>query len=356
MKQAIRIFFWTVAFLIFIIGIVFAIWVILFLKEHFIITPKGIDPDMQLSGDVGDFIGGVIGTIFSFVATAFVALTLWEQGRQSDRNLFVQSYYEMLRVQVNHVEQLYLCNSGGDTHKGRSVFPQLIKHYNTIYDSITRFVQNILNGGLNGDSNESEIVSFLSDKNKRLSLIMRISYSFFFYGSDNYRPIEGTDDTEKKAEKAIIQIARDSQFYTQGHHVVLGHYYRHMFQMMYFVIHIGCLNEDERYTYAKQLRAQLDDNEQLLLYYNAMADVGKAWVTPPDGNRKIKQWLVQRFGITKAPQMCPIARFRMIRNIPASVAVRGIEPADMFREEIDYFAKKGTSFFEQDRTHRQEQR
>lgn len=349
MKQTLRYTLWAIAAIIFVIGIVFAIWVVFFLNEHYVVAPKGINPDMSLSGDIGDFIGGVIGTIFSFVATTFVGLTLWEQGRQNARNLFVQSYYEMLRVHANHVEQLLLSNGDGESHSGRSVFPQLIKHYNTIYDSISRFVKNILNGGLFGNSDESAIVTLLCDDHKRLSLIMRIAYSFFFYGSDNYRPIESTDEAEKKAEKAIIQIAKDSQFYTKGHHVVLGHYYRHMFQMLYYVIHSDCINENERYTYAKQLRAQLDDNEQLLLYYNAMADVGKAWLIAPDSNSKIKRWWIEKSGKRRPDQMCPMARFRMIRNIPVSVTVKGIDPVDMFKEEIKYYTEEGTPFFEQNR-------
>ena len=86
MKQTLRYTLWAIATIIFVIGIVFAVWVVFFLKEHYIVTPKGINPDMSLSGDIGDFIGGVIGTIFSFVATTFVGLTLWEQGRQNARN------------------------------------------------------------------------------------------------------------------------------------------------------------------------------------------------------------------------------------------------------------------------------
>ena len=163
------------------------------------------------------------------------------------------------------------------------------------------------------------------------------------------RPIEGADDAEKKSEKAIIQIAKVSQFYTKGYHVVLGHYYRHMFQMLYYVIHCGCINEDERYTYAKQLRAQLDDNEQLLLYYNAMADVGKAWLIAPNINSKNRTLWNKKDVIKKPEQMCPMARFRMIRNIPVSVTIKGVDPIDTFKEEIEYYSKEGTPFFEQNR-------
>ena len=69
------------------------------------------------------------------------------------------------------------------------------------------------------------------------------------------------------------------------------------------------LKESERYTYAKQLRAQLNDNEQLLLYYNSMSEIGSEWLKP----HKNKTW--------GRKHKCPIERFKMIKNILSKIFV-----------------------------------
>lgn len=325
------------AIIVLLLGFIFVIWFTLFLRSHFIIlTPEGSGPDMTLTGAIGDFIGGVVGTAFSFAATLLLVVTLMEQNHQNKRNIFVQSYYEMLHVHADHVRQLVF-NKRDKSYKGREVFAQLIISYNLIYDYVDRFVQNILNGGLQGKKDEKEIISYLTNTQKRMLLTMRLAYGYFFYGSDYYRLQYYTEDVEKTVEESILSISKKNQFYTKGHHVILGHYFRHMFQMIQYIIKADYLDENERYTYAKQLRAQLDDDEQLLLYYDAMADVGNEWLMPSFIDEDLKS----------VADMCPMARFRMIKNIPASSVVKGLDPSVQFNKEIEYYKKNSVDFFEQ---------
>lgn len=332
-----RLFLKIVSFVVLITGVLVLVFFVVFITSRSIgLTPRGLIPDMGLTGGIGDFIGGVVGTLFSLAATILVVTTLLEQGYQNKRNVFVQSYYEMLRVHTNNVEQMSLAFKNGGQNKGRAVFSQLVKNYNTIYDNLECYVNNILRGGAHGCTDEDKMVAFLSDETKRSTLLMRLAYGYFYYGSEHFHLPRFYESVEETIEATIKRLSLQNQFYTTGYHVFLGHYYRHVFQMIQYIINADCLDEDERYVYAKQLRAQLDDDEQLLLYYNAMADVGKAWTMP--------DWDIS----TKSNKMmCPMARFRMIKNIPASAVIRGIDPSVKFRKEIEFYKKESLSFFEQ---------
>lgn len=335
MKTSVKI----LAFAVLVLGAVFVGYLFWFFPNHgIILVPKGETPDMALTGEIGDFIAGVLGTAFSFAATLLVVVTLLEQNRQNQRNLFVQSYYEMLHVHSDNVRQMTLHVSPNVVYRGREVFSQLIKNYNTIYDTVERCIQHIINGGLRGQSLEKEKIDYLSDSIKREKLTMRLAYGYFFYGSESYKLQSCNEDAiEKTIEESVLSIGRTNQFYTEGCHVVLGHYFRHMFQMIQYVINATFLSEEERYIFAKQLRAQMDDEEQLLLYYDAMADCGKAWLNNSARNGDVK----------KISQMCPLTRFRMIKNIPASTIIKGLDPKIQFAKEIEIFKKKNLDFFEQ---------
>ena len=72
-----------------------------FLSTHnIILTPEGQTPDMPLTGNIGDFVGGTIGTIFSLAGALLVIVTLREQEVQNTRDRFAQSFYEMLHLKV----------------------------------------------------------------------------------------------------------------------------------------------------------------------------------------------------------------------------------------------------------------
>jgi hypothetical protein len=93
------------------------------------------------------------------------------------------------------------------------------------------------------------------------------------------------------------------------------------------------INEEEiKYNYIKMLRAQLSDFEQALLYYNALSIMGAKWLEPL-GERQIEN-------------MCYIARFRLIKNMPYYYNYFGIRPGVFFRIEKEVWESKGKYFFE----------
>ena len=167
-----------------------------------------------------------------------------------------------------------------------------------------------------------------------IRLNMRIAYGFFFYGSEKFL-LKSKQPAENEILEHVKHLLVLSNNMVCSHNVLLGHYYRHMFQMLKLVENASFLNEKEKYGYAKQLRAQLNDDEQVLLYYNSLSDIGKDWIENLDQKKRKK--------------MCLIARFRMIKNIPYYKEIKGLQPQDLFKTEMIAYKKKNESFFEVER-------
>ena len=115
---------------------------------------------------------------------------------------------------------------------------------------------------------------------------------------------------EHKGKKAIFMQVY--QPFT-GHGTKIGHYYRHLFQTVKYVAtqEHALFTPTLKYSYVKTLRAQLSNFEQVLFYYNSVSILGKAWIK----NKYIRD-------------------YKLIINLPLSFADFGIEPEEMFKEEL----------------------
>lgn len=61
----------------------------------------------------------------------------------------------------------------------------------------------------------------------------------------------------------------------EGHQSRLGHYYRHLYQMIRYVDQQSM--DIDKYEYVKTIRAQLSTHEQALLLVNSLTPVGRNW-------------------------------------------------------------------------------
>lgn len=294
-------------FIIF-VGICVFIYFWIFLSTHnIIITPEGETPDMPLTGNIGDFIGGAIGTIFTLASALLVIVTLREQEKQNARDRFAQSFYEMLHLHRENVSEMSLSKGKGITLKGRMVFSELIKEYTQVYKLIDSYCENILSC-----SKCESVKNYLNVKEKRLLLEMKLTYGYFFYGSEDYTLDQASND-EDRIQEELKLLLNYNNFTISSHNVLLGHYFRHLFQMVKMLANEVSLKESDRYNYARQLRAQLNDDEQLLLHYNAMSEIGAEWYKP------------YRKSTWKRNPMSLIERYQLIKNVPSKMEVLGVK-------------------------------
>lgn len=77
----------------------------------------------------------------------------------------------------------------------------------------------------------------------------------------------------------------------EGHQSRLGHYYRHLYQMIRYVDQHKV--DVDKYEYVKTMRAQLSTHDQALLLVNSLTPIGDVW------------W-----------QHDLITRYRLVQNLP----------------------------------------
>lgn len=315
----------------------FFIWTLR--KSNYTLADSEHEVSISETGNIGDFIGGVVGTVLSFASVILLILTLIDQRDQNKLDRFGQTFYEMLHIHNDNVTSMKLKDVDNTT--GRDVFSKLVTDYEHIYDIVHGCLENIRSlVPLPGkDMKEENVIlermqEYLKDKQGTIRLNMRIAYGFFFYGSDKFLL-----KSELSAENEIMEHVKHLLVLGHNmvcpHNVLLGHYYRHMFQMLKLVENASFLDEKEKYGYTKQLRAQLNDDEQVLLYYNSLSDIGKDWIVD--------------LGQKNRKKMCLIARFRMIKNIPYYKEIKGLQPQELFKTEIISYREDNESFFEVER-------
>lgn len=106
----------------------------------------------------------------------------------------------------------------------------------------------------------------------------------------------------------------------------LGHYFRHIFQTIKFIDEFddNLLNIQSKYSYAKNLRAQLSNYEQILLYFNTISPFGTPWLEIKNDDI-LSSYLI---------------KYKMIKNIPLPLITFGIRPEAKFEKEIKLIREK----------------
>lgn len=299
------------------------------------LATDGVKLDLEkITGPIGDFVGGVFGTFFSFISALLVIYTIVLQNRQHARDVFSQTFYEMLHIHNDNVTGMQM-QWQNNVIEGRKVFSVLVEEYSRTYEMVQRYVCGVKNGAASTEIYNDSMLDYLDDEERRNRYLMRLAYGYFFFGSEKFilykrdKSLTDQQKTELMIADFVKKSMRQNCLYVVGRNVLLGHYYRHLYQMVKYVINTEALNEQERYQYAKLIRAQLNDDEQLLLYYNAMADTGSNWLKRP----------VPVNSLLTINTMCPMARFRMIKNIPMRISLTELNHTTSSRKKLMFVEK-----------------
>lgn len=243
--------------------VVFEVAMILFLRHKFV---AGIEYDFW--GIFGDFFGGVIGTVLTFVSVIILAQTFKQQKestsaniKQQDLQRFNDMFYELLRLYREQVESLSLesyeekKNGKGEekiVYKGTDFFnwhkKDLKKRmYKQIIDKIYR------------DITKEEKVIFEVNKKELTE-------------EDLKRKITEVMSENKEIHKYNNNRIRELyiDFYVENRDKIAP-YFRTLYRIL-DLIHTSPLlgdSEDEKQAYSKILRAQLTESELFFLRYNA---------------------------------------------------------------------------------------
>jgi hypothetical protein len=310
--------------------------------------------DFTKTGEIGDTIGGItapfigiIGAILTFLAfyvqykaneqqrTQFEDelekrdLEKIEQDKTWQIERFENKFYQLLSLHRDNVNEMQI-GTGEYIAFKRKVFVLMFNELKFTFYCCKAFY-NIMR-------RQNQLKVEYTDEQ-----LLRLSYIFFYCGvGDNSdilsKAINKTPGLEyqdkffdqtinylksMKEDKRKRKTYKDNDGndvkYTNayrpwgGHQSRLGHYSRHLFQTVKFVVSDAndFLTDLQKLDYLRSLRAQLSDHEQLLLYYNAVSNFGHDWI---DNGY--------------------FTRYRMIHNIPIPLANFGVRPEDKFKNEI----------------------
>jgi hypothetical protein len=309
-----------------------------------------IDKDYSKIGPYGDLIGGLMNPVITFIGIiaallAFYAQYIANQQMQEQFKIqqFESQFYEMLRLHKENVNEMIIMGyynsiqksfeySNGNTKTtiiesqvdkiitGRKVFVSMINELHFCCDFCIEF-----------NNKEGEKYS----ENDMLEL----GYKVFFHGSNSefISTKDVNNDFIKSIQKEFKKIRKEHKKtngiynsyvinnksidlhikYTPftGHVSRLGHYYRHLFYMVKFVVeneNKKLFNYPKSREYLKLLRAQMSNDEQLLLYYNFKIGFGKEWESEKN-----------KF----------LSKYRMLHNLPTG-KVKYDKPLKVFKEQI----------------------
>ncbi len=227
-----------------------------------------------LAGNFGDFIGGVVGPIFSLAGIFFLYETILLQKETFAVQQLENRFFELMRYHRENVFQMEhkIPSKKANVANGNRVFIEMKKQFEELYDYVCQKSEPYL---LNTEFNR-EI-----EKNN-----INIAYLIFYFGVG-----VGTITTLKNllnkypAELIDVLISdlreRKSEYgdtvYFGGHQVRLTHYFRHLFHTVSFIDKNKNIDFAQKYEYIQILRSQLTIYEIAVFFFHSLSDLGAPW-------------------------------------------------------------------------------
>lgn len=275
------------------------------------------------TADIGNTITGITSPLLALLIAFLAFLAFWvqykaNQQQQIDlkKERFENKFFEMLKLHKENVKEMNI--EGYDSNESFQVQPMGgIKAVKDVTKTIER-IQKLTSGRKIFVTTFTELkacyeicettLCFEDIADKRRYLI-KMAYKFLYngVGSDIVTEVDNTvpDDKEyvklckeqlRNASKAHVNSYGKYNVYRipdsnievelyfkykpfSGHASRFGHYYRHLFQMVKYVVSqdSDLFDYSEKREYLRILRAQLSDNEQLMLYFNYLSGYGETW-------------------------------------------------------------------------------
>lgn len=237
---------------------------LIFLPEAFRAT-NTVNP--QGAAQLGDFVGGYVGTFFALLSVVLLTKTLKSQQESASFLNFETKYFELLRLHRENVVELEVQGISS-----RKLFVVLVREFRSIHEIVAEVSKN-------------HSLHF-----SQLELI-QISYHCLFFGTgpNSTRMLQSYLEHKDEFVSTLINTLDNEHIKTkvqkekrfayvpfEGHQSRLGHYYRHLYQAIRYVDDQE-IDADKKYEYVKTIRAQLSNHEQALLLLNSISPMGANW-------------------------------------------------------------------------------
>ncbi len=145
--------------------------------------------DFTTTGQFGDFMGGVVGTVFALAGTILIFLSFNEQTKQNKREAFEATFFEMINLQRENVNQMNYTKfevNSLEKAEHRKVFRIIFKEFLECYREVKKFSnsKNIDDYLLRKEKNA--LLNVISQNNLKINILelalVDIAYNIVFYG------------------------------------------------------------------------------------------------------------------------------------------------------------------------------
>src|SRR5688572_27899282 len=120
---------------------------------------------MPESGQVGDFIGGVVGTVFSLAGFFILVLTLTEQTKFANKERFESKFIDLLKLHRENVKELEK-----DNVSGRKEFHLIFKQFLDCREDMKPVFRRLTENRIYEPTYLAEIKGKLEHTNKNIDL------------------------------------------------------------------------------------------------------------------------------------------------------------------------------------------
>lgn len=218
-------------------------------------------------GQFGDFIGGLIGSIWALAGVILFYIALKEQRSDFTTNK------KVLNTQVHalnkQIEEFELQRK--ELEYTREVFTQQrdtlkLQQFESTYFSMVNLHHEIVNS-FNVEENSISISHGRAPFEEKNTYKGRFAFSFLL---DEITNELKNEELYKYSGKDLVDLAY--QTFYKKYQDNLGHYFRNLYNILKF---IDKKNPGDRFFYSNLLRAQLSSNELQLLFFNCISNYGK---------------------------------------------------------------------------------
>ncbi|WP_299107643.1 putative phage abortive infection protein [uncultured Tenacibaculum sp.] len=258
---------WIGLFL-FLTGIGFFIW-----KENFNVSSK---LNSEKIAQFGDFIGGIVGSLWSLagVILFYVALTeqrndikINRQALEAQVDALNQQIkeFELQRTELSETRKVFKEQSETlKIQRFENTFFQLLSLHHELVDKLN-FDRNQFLGQTEPLEKRAVLSKAFIDLHSKIEGSNTLPYKSST-GQTNWK--EFKPESIEVAEERLIQAY--TEFYFEDYKQILSHYYRNVYHIFKFIYFSKLIPKEKKQFYASLVRAQLSSDELYLILYNSL--------------------------------------------------------------------------------------
>ncbi len=221
----------------------------------------------ESAAQLGSFVGGYVGAIFALIGVVLLVSTLRSQQRASALANFENKYFELLKMHRDNVAEIDIQGASG-----RKVFVLLLRELRCALDAVQGIATTPGHELTQQDTLYVAYYCLFFGAGPNSGRMLKLSLSTF-----NPAFIDAVEQELNKPEvqEDCRKAGKLGYVPFQGHQSHLGHYYRHLYQLVRYVDQQ--VLDIDKYEYVKTIRAQLSTHEQALLLVNSLTPLGQNW-------------------------------------------------------------------------------